>query len=151
MLFSFLPVLSLGSPTMTGPTMSQVATGFTWAENLICANLSALGPALFVTDNVRGDLFVIQWSSAAGYSKQRHMISDHFDLLAGIATDPRTRRLFVLGNPKEGGSCVVAEPSPLNNSYAIIAKLPGLCIGGGLAVQQSTGLLYAAHEGTRPF
>ena len=130
--------------------VTEVANGFTWAENLVCVPdlTSADDPALFVSENFRGELWMVRWNQTAGYVQTKHAISAHFKLFAGLATDPESGRVFVLGNEHDSNSCVLAEPSTRNSSFSLLATLPvPYCRGEGLALHRKTGLLYASYEG----
>jgi len=108
-----------------------VATGFSWAENLVCVldPGRASGASLFVTDSQRGDVLRVDWVRAerarSGHYAQPilHPASADFSLMAGIAWNKRTGQLFVLANVRP------SEPEPSEpEPFAIMTGLlsPGL-------------------------
>jgi DNA-binding beta-propeller fold protein YncE len=146
----------------------EVATGFAWAENLVCVlrRNESFGPSraasLFVTDNQRGDLVRIDWISherSGRYARPvLHPASPDFSLMAGVATNRRTGQMWVLANPRplarEREHCVLIEVDPFaqaaerpSDAYAVVASLDRKCLGDGLAVHEASGLLYAANQG----
>ncbi|KAG8463697.1 hypothetical protein KFE25_003970 [Diacronema lutheri] len=145
----------------------EVATGFSWAENLVCVRRNASfgaqrSASLFVTDNQRGELLRIDWvghERSGRYARPiLHPASHDFSLMAGVAWNARTGELFVLANPRpsvrEREHCVVisvdpfAQPdSPPASTYSIVATLDRRCLGDGLAVHDSSGELYVANQG----
>lgn len=145
----------------------EVATGFAWAENLVCARRNdtlhgSTAASLFVTDNHRGDLMRIDWRQhgAVGHYSlpKRHPASNDFELMAGITVNARTGQLFVLGNRRRGhgdSGCVLIDVDafanrslPAAETYTVAARLDRWCIGDGLALHEATGLLYAANQGS---
>ncbi|KAL1524067.1 hypothetical protein AB1Y20_018978 [Prymnesium parvum] len=130
-----------------------VASGFSWAENMICvAERKGAPAALYVTDNVRGELWRISWDAAQKRYSQTLMehLSSDFSLLSGLATDVHTGQLFAAGNLNDGGDCVIVEVATdmANTSslaYQVRAHLPRRCLGGGLAVDEN--YFYMASEG----
>lgn len=144
----------------------EVATGFAWAENMVCVRRNeSLDPAraasLFVTDSQRGDLLRIDWvGRASGHYSQPmlHPASADFALMAGAAWNSRTGELFVLANvrpsARERERCALLSLEPFAppgrppaETYAVVAQLERRCLGDGLAVHERTGLVYAASQG----
>lgn len=133
---------------------SVAATGFAWAENMVCVAARA---ALFVTENKRGELWRITWDGSRYNQTLLVSASVDFRLLAGLAADA-DGHLFALGNrhnnafAEDGGKCVLVE---VNTSeacatscaapYRIVSTLSRPCLGDGLTVDATH--FYSANEG----
>ena len=130
---------------------SVAATGFAWAENMVCVAARA---ALFVTENKRGELWRITWGGSRYNQTLMAGASADFQLLAGLAADD-DGRLFALGNrhtSEDGGKCVLVEVNTSDACtascaapYRVVAALSRACLGDGLALDASH--FYSANEG----
>jgi hypothetical protein len=123
-----------------------VATGFAWAENLACVRSNS-SASLYATENIRGELWKVDWSAANGYSQRLLPLSANFSLLAGLASDGG--RVFALGNRDASRGCDLFEVMP-NGGFQVLSTLPRRCLGDGLAVRRASGgnlIFYSANEG----
>eukprot|EP00938_MAST-03A_sp_MAST-3A-sp1_P005603 g5603.t1 len=102
--------------------------------------------ALFVSENTRGEIWKITWNGSS-YDQTKLKLSDAFTRFAGLAKNEK-EEIFALGNPRKGNGCQMIKLSSWSGetSYTVIANLPRLCLGGGLAYY-GNNVFYAASEG----
>ena len=155
-----LMVLVLIDGAAASPTV--VATGFAWAENILCepAESAARNGTLWVSESTRGELWRVTWrenEGAAGQGdwEQTLHYSRGADRVAGLARDPGPGGgLYALVQPedaapgKDGKNCVLMRIDRNRTDAAeAIATLPRKCLGDGLAFDNATQTFFVANEG----
>lgn len=120
----------------------EIASGFTWAENLICDRFGNM----FVSDVFRGELWRIYYNETSElYIKKPHIRPDgHFDRFLGLAvlsTSASSDTLFAVARERQGtdASVILQMGTQIPDQWKIIARLPKLA--NGLALHVRSGLV----------
>ena len=130
------------------PHVEIVATGMTWAENIIISQANGVA---FVSDIYGGNLWKIYRNETSQQFEKRLFLgqdSCHNCPTAyfGLALVETTRNiLYVVVKFPDGQSAVIQMDPDQPLAYEIVSIIPKL--GNGLAYHQLTGLLYVTSEG----
>jgi hypothetical protein len=117
----------------------EVASGFTWAENLIFDGHGNL----FVTDAYRGELWRIT-ATGSTYNQTLHVSG--FKRFLGLAVSADGSILYAVGVDPSDTCLILTVDRNVPNSYQTVAKLPKY--GNGLALHFSQNVLYSPTEGS---
>ena len=122
-------------------TVTPIASGFGWIENLAFDGLGTL----FASD-LHGTLSRVTYDPSTDSYATSPVLTGYKKFL-GLALDPAnpSGRLFAAGLDA-GGSSVLLAVEPSSNSSYVIAKWEGNC-PNGLGYDAETSTLYASSEG----
>lgn len=142
------------TPLATTPTsaaVNAIATGFTWAENLIF-NCDEQQASLWVTDCIRGQLFKITSSTEvdassklSSYVQTPWIATSEISKLLGLAITPDYQHLYVAGMTSDKKYHLFEVNQLVPNNYTILVTLPKL--PNGLAYDDLNSMLYTCSEG----
>ena len=132
------------------PVPTVVATGFAWAENILCepsvGDVRGNG-TLWVSESTRGELWRVTydegrraWTQALHYSAGARRV-------AGLARDPSDAGVYALVQPESGNCALMRINKTQTDTATKVAVLPRKCLGDGLAYDNRTQTFFAANEG----
>ena len=105
-----LLVFLLHIVSLTRSQSVTVATGFSWAENMVCV-YNSTEAVLWVAESTRGELWTVTWEDGA-YRQTLHPASAAFSRVAGLTVNHATGVVYTLVNPAKGGNCELVEVIP---------------------------------------
>ena len=97
----FYSFLFLGVFSSAAHGVSVIGTGFTWAENAVCGS----NGTLWISENVRGELWKLRWNAAQGNWTQELHVSKGVKRFAGLAM--HRNRLYAAAQLHDDSSCQI--------------------------------------------
>jgi hypothetical protein len=124
------------------PTVTVIADGLTWLENLV---LDPSSKSLFMSELVMGRVWRVQMQADGTYA--RSLWLSNFTEILGLTKDTNKPGLIYGVGSINSENVVFRASSYEANNFTVFATTPENHVGNGFGCHYATGKLYTASEG----